>query len=96
MTVTVMVDGNRCQQRLLREPLNSLSLFPSDLFVPLNAYVSIKMSPWVPQPAGLQDILQTIHESTTTSVTVQRSITEVRRLIPLPRIDRLTRYLLET
>ena len=55
------------------------------------------MSPWTPQPAGLQEILQTIHESTTTSVTVQRSITEVRRLIPLPRIDDcLTSYLLET
>ena len=54
------------------------------------------MSPWTPQPAGLQEILQTIHESTTTSVTVQRSITEVRRLIPLLRIDCLTSYLLET
>jgi len=36
------------------------------------------MAPWNPQPAGLQEILQTIHESTTTSATVQRNITEVR------------------
>jgi hypothetical protein len=92
VTVTVMVDANRCQQRLLRE--NLLVLPYSFRF--LNAYVSLKMSPWAPQPAGLQEILQTIHESTATSVTVQRSITEVRRLIPLPRIDCLTSYLLET
>ena len=54
------------------------------------------MSPWTPQPAGLQEILQTIHDSTTTSATVQRNITEVRRLIPLIWIDYLTRYLTET
>ncbi|KAH9485663.1 Transportin-1 [Psilocybe cubensis] len=34
------------------------------------------MAPWTPQPAGLQEILQTIHESTATSATVQRNITE--------------------
>ncbi|KAF9563008.1 transportin-PC [Agrocybe pediades] len=34
------------------------------------------MASWNPQPAGLQEILQTIHESTTTSATVQRNITE--------------------
>ncbi|KIL60471.1 hypothetical protein M378DRAFT_187779 [Amanita muscaria Koide BX008] len=34
------------------------------------------MVPWQPQPAGLQEILQTIHDSTNTSVTVQRNITQ--------------------
>lgn len=35
------------------------------------------MSSWSPQPAGLQEILQTIHESTDMNVTVQRNITQV-------------------
>ncbi|KAF9047558.1 ARM repeat-containing protein [Panaeolus papilionaceus] len=34
------------------------------------------MSAWTPQPQGLQEILQTIHDSTATSAVVQRSITE--------------------
>ncbi|EEB87125.1 hypothetical protein MPER_15654, partial [Moniliophthora perniciosa FA553] len=34
------------------------------------------MSQWSPQPAGLQEILSTIHESTDMSVTVQRNITQ--------------------
>ncbi|KAF8637781.1 hypothetical protein AX17_002572 [Amanita inopinata Kibby_2008] len=34
------------------------------------------MAPWSPQPAGLQEILQTIHDSTDMAVTVQRSITQ--------------------
>jgi len=35
------------------------------------------MSRWTPQPAGLQEILTTIHDSTTTNAAIQRSITEV-------------------
>ncbi|KAJ3789648.1 armadillo-type protein [Lentinula aff. detonsa] len=34
------------------------------------------MSSWNPQPAGLQEILSTIHESTDMNVTVQRNITQ--------------------
>ncbi|EDR00554.1 uncharacterized protein LACBIDRAFT_240538 [Laccaria bicolor S238N-H82] len=34
------------------------------------------MPPWTPQPAALQEILQTIHESTATSTAVQRNITQ--------------------
>ncbi|TFL07426.1 armadillo-type protein [Pterulicium gracile] len=34
------------------------------------------MSSWAPQPAGLQEILQTIHESTDMSTVVQRNITQ--------------------
>jgi hypothetical protein len=37
-----------------------------------------KMTPWTPQPAGLQEILQTIHESTDMNTAVQRTITQVR------------------
>lgn len=37
------------------------------------------MSSWTPQPAGLQEILQTIHDSTDTQNSqVQRNITHVR------------------
>lgn len=36
------------------------------------------MAPWSPNPAGLQEILQTIHESTAVNNTAQRNITEVR------------------
>jgi hypothetical protein len=38
---------------------------------------NFKMSSWTPQPAGLQEILQTIHESTKPSRNAQQSITEV-------------------
>ncbi|KAG6816592.1 hypothetical protein H0H87_004818 [Tephrocybe sp. NHM501043] len=34
------------------------------------------MTPWAPQPAGLQEILQTIHESTDMNTAVQRTITQ--------------------
>ncbi|KAG2015342.1 karyopherin Kap95 [Coprinopsis cinerea AmutBmut pab1-1] len=34
------------------------------------------MAPWTPNPAGLQEILQTIHESTAVNSTAQRNITE--------------------
>ncbi|KAG6853517.1 hypothetical protein C0991_003647 [Blastosporella zonata] len=34
------------------------------------------MTPWTPQPAGLQEILQTIHESTDMNTAVQRTITQ--------------------
>ncbi|KAH6910312.1 transportin-PC [Coprinopsis sp. MPI-PUGE-AT-0042] len=34
------------------------------------------MAPWSPNPAGLQEILQTIHESTAVNNTAQRNITE--------------------
>ena len=36
------------------------------------------MTSWNPQPAGLQEILLTIHESTDMNATVQRNITHVR------------------
>lgn len=36
------------------------------------------METWSPQPAGLQEILQTIHDSTDMTVLVQRTITQVR------------------
>lgn len=38
------------------------------------------MASWTPQPAGLQEILQTIHESTDHNVQVQRTITSVRNI----------------
>ncbi len=39
------------------------------------------MASWTPQPAGLQEILQTIHESTDTrNSAVQRNITHVRTI----------------
>jgi len=50
------------------------------------------MAPWSPQPAGLQEILQTILESTATSATVQRNITEVRSFHSDFRWRMLTRY----
>jgi transportin-1 len=34
------------------------------------------MSPWTPQPQGLEEILRTIHESTDMNIAVQRSITQ--------------------
>ncbi|KAF8870895.1 transportin-PC [Infundibulicybe gibba] len=34
------------------------------------------MAPWTPQPSGLQEILQTIHESTDMNTQVQRNITQ--------------------
>ncbi|KAF5375543.1 hypothetical protein D9615_009146 [Tricholomella constricta] len=34
------------------------------------------MTPWTPQPAGLQEILQTIHDSTDMNTAVQRTITQ--------------------
>lgn len=44
------------------------------------------MATWAPQQAGLQEILQTIHESTDTNNTeVQRNITLVSYLIVLFR-----------
>jgi transportin-1 len=50
------------------------------------------MAPWSPQPEGLQEILQTILESTATSATVQRNITEVRSFHSDFRWRMLTRY----
>ena len=42
------------------------------------------MASWTPQQAGLQEILQTIHESTDTrNTTTQRNITHVRPHRPL-------------
>jgi transportin-1 len=35
------------------------------------------MAAWVPQQAGLQEIVQTVHESTNTDLNVQREITQV-------------------
>ena len=35
------------------------------------------MTSWNPQPAGLQEILRTIHESTDMNPQVQRNITQV-------------------
>lgn len=40
--------------------------------------VFVKMASWAPQPSGLQEILQTIHQSTDTqNADVQRDITTV-------------------
>lgn len=36
------------------------------------------MASWTPQQTGLQEILQTVHDSTDTNISVQRSITQVR------------------
>lgn len=60
--------------------------------VPSLRVLSFKMAPWSPQPAGLQEILQTILESTATSATVQRNITEVRSFHSDFRWRMLTRY----
>lgn len=43
------------------------------------------METWSPQPAGLQEILQTIHDSTDMTVNVQRTITQVRTPPHIPR-----------
>lgn len=44
------------------------------------------MSTWVPQPAGLQEILQTIRDSIDTQSNVQRAITHVWILFSLMSI----------
>ena len=80
--MAVMVDGAIDVNKDYWRRLWLSSIPPESVFL-LNAYLSLKMSPWVPQQAGLQEILQTIHESTTTSATVQRSITEVRPFDPI-------------
>lgn len=36
------------------------------------------MAAWTPQQAGLQEILQTVHDSTNTDNVVQKAITQVR------------------
>jgi transportin-1 len=41
--------------------------------------MATNIAPWQPDPAGLREIVQTVHESTNTSVDVQREITKVRR-----------------
>ena len=44
-------------------------------------HLLVAMASWVPQPGGLQEILQTIHESTDTqNADVQRDITTVSGL----------------
>lgn len=53
------------------------------------------MSSWAPQPAGLQEILQTIHESTDMSTVVQRNITQVQPYSLLPEPLNLSTHLLE-
>ena len=47
------------------------------------------METWSPQPAGLQEILQTIHDSTDMTVIVQRTITQVRTPLHLLRASHI-------
>lgn len=81
--------GNSSQQRLLTG--SSEQLLPPSSPCPTRV-LFFKMAPWSPQPAGLQEILQTILDSTATSATVQRNITEVRSFHSDFRWRMLTRY----
>jgi hypothetical protein len=63
-SVTASAEANRYLVHFLPPPRSTLS--------------SHTMTAWTPQPAGLQEILQTIHESTDTqNAQVQRAITTV-------------------
>lgn len=50
----------------------------TQIFLPSTRLTLCAMASWSPQPAGLQEILQTIRDSTDTQNKVQRTITHVR------------------
>lgn len=52
--------------------------FNDQLLLPLTRLSNRSaMASWSPQPAGLQEVLATLHESTDMNITVQRNITQV-------------------